>query len=170
MYTTNLHFDEILEWFKRSQYEYLLLFLPSYDTKDREFDEYIIQNQRSIDQLTGEKVAYIYADEEMKGSIFRITRRQLNRDSIRTHVDISNEVRAHYSFGLYNLPALILISKDDEYNLFPIKTQGDLDSYFKPIGIVTSFKIDYYANSIEKSRFEYLDFEEGNLRRNISYY
>lgn len=170
MYTTNLHFDEILEWFKRSQFEYLLLFLPSYDIKDREFDEYIIQNQRSIDQLTGEKVAYIYADEEMKGSIFRITRRQLNRDSIRTHVDISNEVRAHYSFGLYNLPALILISKDDEYNLFPIKTQGDLDSYFKPIGIVTSFKIDYYANSIEKSRFESLDVEEGNLRRNISYY
>ena len=78
MFTTNLHFDEILEWFKDSQFEYLLLFLPSYDTKDREFDEYIIQNQRSIDQLTGEQVAYLaYADGKMEGAIFRITKCKL---------------------------------------------------------------------------------------------
>ena len=171
MFTTNLHFDEILTWFKGSQFEYLLLFLPSYDTKDREFDDYIIQDQRSIDQLTGEQVAYLaYADEKMEESVYRITRRQLNRDSIRTHVDISNEVREHYSFGLYNLPALILISKEDEYNLFPIKTQDDLDSYFKPIGIVTSFKIDYYANKRERYRFESLDIEEESFERSISYY
>ena len=59
MFATNFHFKEILEWFDDSSFEYLLLFLPSSDTKDRKIDDYIIRNQASIDKLTGNNIAYI---------------------------------------------------------------------------------------------------------------
>lgn len=160
MFATNYHFKEILEWFACSRFEYLLLFLPSCDTKDRKIDDFIIRNQASIDELTGSNIAYIsYANMEIPNKIEHVKKLQIPPNAIRTHVYISDEVCDYYSFGKYKLPALILISRQlrKECKLFPITKETDLDVYFAPIGIITSFLHDYYRVEWNKDRYKSLE-------------
>lgn len=158
MFASNFHFKEILEWFCDSQFEYLILFLPSRDTRDRKIDDYIIRNQASIDELTGRNIAYIsYTEMDLPNEIKHVKKHQLPPNAIRTHVYISDEACDYYSFGHYKLPALILISKQLEYKLFPIASETDLDSYFAPIGIITSFLGDYHRVKWNKNRFKSLE-------------
>ena len=158
MFASNFHFKEILEWFGDSHFEYLMLFLPSRDTRDRKIDDYIIRNQASIDELTGRNIAYIsYTEMDLHNEIKHVKKHQLPPNAIRTHVYISDEVCDYYSFGHYKLPALILISKQLEYKLFPIASETDLDSYFAPIGIITSFLGDYHRVKWNKNRFKSLE-------------
>ena len=158
MLATNFHFKSILRWFENSSFEYLMLFLPSSDPKDGKLDDYIIQNQLIIDRLTGDKIAFIeYGDEKLSSKITPIRKRRLSPAEIRTHVYISNEVCDYYpELGQYNLPALILISKNLDYNLYPISSETDLDSYFTPISIVTSFIEDYQRVDRNKRQNEWL--------------
>ena len=150
MYITQLHFDKILEWFHNSQYRFLMLFLPSCDPKERIFDDYIIENQFRIDRLTGKSITYIaymngsISSEDMSDNFVRVNARRLSKREIGTHINISDEVCDKFGIEQYKLPALILISKDDTYNLYPISSETDFDSYFTLINIVTSFQKDYY--------------------------
>ena len=161
MFTTQLHFKDIIEWFQESDFEYLMLFLPSCDTKDRKLDDFIIRNQFSIDQLTGEKIVYIaYDDMNLSKPIEHVQKHRLRTETIRTQVYISNEVCSFYSIGHYELPALILISKHLEYKLYSISTETDLDSYFTPIGIVTSFLDDYHHVEWKKQQYESLEYDK----------
>ena len=152
MYITQLHFDKILEWFHNSRYEFLMLFLPSCDPKERKLDDYIIDNQNRIDKLTGGRITYIIymncsisgGDMDVSDSFVSVNKRQLSKREIGTHVNISDEVCDKFSIEQYKLPALILISKDDTYNLYPISSENDFDSYFTLINIVTTFQKDYY--------------------------
>lgn len=135
-----------------------MLFLPSRDTRDRKIDDYIIRNQASIDELTGRNIAYIsYTEMDLHNEIKHVKKHQLPPNAIRTHVYISDEVCDYYSFGHYKLPALILISKQLEYKLFPIASETDLDSYFAPIGIITSFLGDYHRVKWNINRFKSLE-------------
>ena len=144
MFVTNLHFKEILKWFINHDFEYLMLLLPSSDPNDGELDEYIIREQVTIDKLTGGKIAYIaYQKEKISRRISQIGTIRLQKDEIRTNILISDEVRHYYNIPRYNLPALILISKSLEYNLYPVSSKNDLVSYFSPISHVTSFIEDY---------------------------
>lgn len=164
MFTTNLNFTNILSWFQKSRYDYMLLFLPSCDTKDRKLDDYVIRNQYSIDWSTGKKIAYIaYQNAEFPCPIMHVKEHQLPPEAIRTHVRVSMEVCNFFHFGQYKLPALILISKTHDYELFPIKSEIDFDSYFTPIGIVTSFIDEYERVYWEKHHYESLDDEKKRL-------
>lgn len=164
MFKTPFHFQKIMTWFRQSNFEYLMLFLPSCDTKDRVFDNYIIENQHSIDWLTGDKIAYItYDNITIEESLVRVNKRPMSQNAIRTHICISDEVCKDLSIGYYNLPALILISKDLKYTLYPIKTEADLDSYFTPIGIVTSFIRDYSHVCCKERQYLSLDSDKTRL-------
>lgn len=160
MYITQLHFDKILEWFHNSRYEFLMLFLPSCDPKERIFDDYIIENQFRIDGLTGDKITYIaymdssISEENMSDNFVRVNTRRLSKREIGTHINISDEVCEKFCIEQYKLPTLILISKDDTYNLYPISTETDFDSYFTLINIVTTFRKDYYRiEEVERNLF-----------------
>lgn len=167
MFATKLHFPKILEWFQNSHYEYLMLFLPSSDTKDRELDDFIIRNQTSIDRLTGEEIAYIAYEEGLPRPFVHVKEYRLFPEAIRTHVYISNEVCKYYSIRQYKLPALILISnKDLKYNLYSISTTTELDSYFTPISIVTSFLEDYHHIDGEKRKYKSLESDKTWLIQN----
>ena len=151
MFRTNYHFEEILKWFDQESYEYLMLLLPSSDPKDSKLDEHIIREQITIDKLTGDKIAYIaYQEKKITERIGPIKTIRLQKDKIRTHTLISDEVCRHYNIPRYNLPALILITKSHECNLYPVSSENDLISYFSPISYVTSFIEDYQR--IDKNR------------------
>ena len=151
MYITQLHFEEMLEWFHNSPYRFLLLFLPSGDPKERKLDDYIIENQFRIDRLTGQRIAYLSYlksgiqknPKNLSGNTVSINERRLTKRYIGSHINISDEVCDKLHIEQYKLPALILISRDNTYNLYPISTEADFDSYFTPISIVTSFLKDY---------------------------
>ena len=160
MFRTPYHFNDILKWFKQSRFDYLMLFLPSIDTNDRKLEDYIIKNQYSIDRLTGNKIAYIvYDNVTIDDKFVRVTDRPMNLDSIRTHIRISEEVCNSLNIAQYKLPALILLSKDLKYKLYPIKTEADLDSYFTPISIVTSFLSDNHHVDWEIREYSDLDYQ-----------
>lgn len=164
MFKTPLHFHDIIKWFRQSDFEYLMLFLPSCDTKDRKYDNFIIENQYSIDHLTGDKIAYItYDTVSIKDSLVRVKERPMSRDAIRTHICISEEVCNCLNIGQYNLPSLILISKKLKYTLYPLKTEADLDSYFTPIGIITSFITDYCHVKSMKNQYLSLEHDKSRL-------
>lgn len=151
MYITQLHFEEMLEWFHNSPYEFLMLFLPSDDPIERKLDDYIIENQFRIDRLTGQRITYLSyvkngiqkSPKNLSGNTVSINERRLTKRYIGSHINISDEVCDKLNIEQYKLPALILISRDNTYNLYPISTEADFDSYFTPISIVTSFLKDY---------------------------
>lgn len=160
MYITQLHFDKILEWFHNSRYEFLMLFLPSGNPGERIFDDYIIKNQFRINQLTGKSITYIAyincsieeGDVDTSDDFVSVNTRRLSMREIGTHINISDEVCDKFGIEQFKLPALILISKDDTYNLYPISTEADFDTYFTLINTVTSFQKDYNRiNEVERN-------------------
>ena len=181
MYITQLHFDKILEWFHHSQYEFLLLFLPSGNPGERRFDDYIIENQFRINKLTGKSITYIEytkwnigeGDTDTADNPVSINTRQLSKREIRTHINISYEVCDKFCIEQYKLPALIMISKDDTYNLYPISTEDDFDTYFTLINTVTSFQKDYiniYEVERNISRLTQSPYESTDKEKILSIY
>lgn len=147
MYVTKtLNVHQIFRWFDSSNYKYLMLFLPSFNPQDRHIENYVIENQLSIDRLTGDLIAYISYDKDIDNSRFNILfyhidECSLNRNQIKSGIALSEQICDFYSIAQFELPALILISKDRkrEYTLYPISTEEEMDTYLLPLKILNSF-------------------------------
>lgn len=162
MFITNYHFNEILEWFNHSHFEFLMSFLPSCDTRERKLDDFIIQNQFRINKLAGDKIAFVVYDHKKEGDpIKNVT--ELPPNAMRSQVLLTKEISDHYSFAQYNLPALILISRTQQHTLYPISSENELDSYFASISIVTSFINDYQQVERNYQELLILDHERTHL-------
>ena len=66
--TKTLNVNQIFRWFDSTTYNYLMLFLPSFNPQDRKIEDYVIDNQMSIDRLTGDMIAYISYDKDIDDS------------------------------------------------------------------------------------------------------
>lgn len=147
MYVTKtLDVHQIFRWFDSSDYKYLMLFLPSFNPQDRHIEDYVIENQLSIDRLTGDLIAYISYDKDIDNSksnnfFFHIDECSLNRNQIKSGIALSEQICDFYSIAQFELPALILISKNRkrEYTLYPISTEAEMDTYLLPLKTLNSF-------------------------------
>ena len=142
--TLDVH--QIFRWFDSSDYKYLMLFLPSFNPQDRHIEDYVIENQLSIDRLTGDLIAYISYDKDIDNSksnnfFFHIDECSLNRNQIKSGIALSEQICDFYSIAQFELPALILISKNRkrEYTLYPISTEAEMDTYLLPLKTLNSF-------------------------------
>lgn len=162
MFTTTYTFKFILDWFHHSKFQHLVLFVCGYDTNPN-IVETIVHNQSDIDYLTGEDIAYIFFENAEKGQEPTIPQRIVNyhipKESIRQNYALAEEVCNYFHIKRYHLPALLVISKDNNYDLFPVNSTHDLNMYLQPIGIVTSFQKDY--QSIEKDISKILNLPKG---------
>lgn len=152
MFTTTLTFKSLINWFKNSEFKYLFLFVCGYDTNP-DIVESIIRNQSDIDFLTGKDIAYIYFERDnvgiMSGGVHSVANYSIPKESIRLNYAVSEEVCDYFGISRYMLPALLVVSKDGTYDLFPVKSSHELNLYLKPIGIITSFNKD--IQSIERN-------------------
>lgn len=152
MFTTTLTFNSLINWFKNSEFKYLFLFVCGYDTNP-DIVESIIHNQSDIDFLTGKDIAYIYFERDnvgiMSWGVRSVANYNIPKESIRLNYAVSEEVCDYFGISRYMLPALLVVSKDGTYDLFPVKSSHELNLYLQPIGIITSFKKD--IQSIERN-------------------
>ena len=144
--TKTLNVNQIFRWFDSTTYNYLMLFLPSFNPQDRHIEDYVIENQLSIDRLTGDLIAYISYDKDIDNSksnnfFFHIDECSLNRNQIKSGIALSEQICDFYSIAQFELPALILISKNRkrEYTLYPISTEAEMDTYLLPLKTLNSF-------------------------------
>lgn len=138
-----------------------MLFLPSFNPQDRKIEDYVIDNQMSIDRLTGDMIAYISYDKDIDDSslnslFYHIDECRLKKDQIKTGIALSEQICDFYSIGQFELPALILISKNREYSLYPISSESDMDTYMLPLKTLNSYIKD--ASALERRRNAIKDF------------
>lgn len=144
MFTAQMNFQQIWEWFKDSKFQNLIMFLPSLNLNDSVLDEHIIKNQNVIDCLTGDHTAFIYINDMVckKNTIGSIRNNNIPRGIIRCGYDVTSEMTTYFHIPSYKLPAIIVIDKHNNHKLYPIKTKQQLDLLFTPIGIITSYRRD----------------------------
>ena len=80
MLVTPLVFSQVLErFYKQHQYEYMLLFVSSFDGKDRDIIQGIVDNAKRIDRITGDRICFFYFIENrhdwMNDSLIRWVKR-----------------------------------------------------------------------------------------------
>lgn len=156
-----LNVNQIFRWFDSTTYSYLMLFLPSFNPQDRKIEDYVIDNQMSIDRLTGNTIAYISYDKEIDNSRFNnlfyhIDEYRLKKNQIKTGIALSEQICDYFSISQFELPALILISKDKDYSLYSISSESDMDTYMLPLKTLNSFIKD--VSSFERKRNAIKDF------------
>lgn len=159
--TKTLNVNQIFRWFDLTTYNYLMLFLPSFNPQDRKIEDYVIDNQMSIDRLTGDMIAYISYDKDIDDSrlnslFYHIDECRLKKEQIKTGIALSEQICDFYSIGQFELPALILISKNREYSLYPISSESDMDTYMLPLKTLNSYIKD--ASALERRRNAIKDF------------
>ena len=159
--TKTLNVNQIFRWFDSTTYNYLMLFLPSFNPQDRKIEDYVIDNQMSIDRLTGDMIAYISYDKDIDDSrlnslFYHIDECRLKKEQIKTGIALSEQICDFYSIGQFELPALILISKNREYSLYPISSESDMDTYMLPLKTLNSYIKD--ASALERRRNAIKDF------------
>ncbi len=142
MLSTYLSFSDIQRWFSTSPYEYLMMFLPV-SGEGTDIVEYVRQRQHDINCLTGDRIAYIYfhADHNQPNPIMGV-HSWMPPESILCNYVVAEDACKYYHFRRYNLPAILLIPKNGTCELFSIRNLNDLNSYFSPIGIITSYLRD----------------------------
>ena len=138
-----------------------MLFLPSFNPQDRKIEDYVIDNQMSIDRLTGDMIAYISYDKDIDDSrlnslFYHIDECRLKKEQIKTGIALSEQICDFYSIDQFELPALILISKNREYSLYPISSESDMDTYMLPLKTLNSYIKD--ASALERRRNAIKDF------------
>ena len=154
--TKTLNVNQIFRWFDSTTYNYLMLFLPSFNPQDRKIEDYVIDNQMSIDRLTGAMIAYISYDKDIDDSrlnslFYHIDECRLKKEQIKTGIALSEQICDFYSIGQFELPALILISKNREYSLYPISSESDMDTYLLPLNTLNSYIKDVWGLRIRKN-------------------
>ena len=159
--TKTLNVNQIFRWFDLTTYNYLMLFLPSFNPQDRKIEDYVIDNQMSIDRLTGDMIAYISYDKDIDDSrlnslFYHIDECRLKKEQIKTGIALSEQICDFYSIDQFELPALILISKNREYSLYPISSESDMDTYMLPLKTLNSYIKD--ASALERRRNAIKDF------------
>lgn len=61
MHVTSLNFKEILtRFYNQENYDFLLLFVSSFDGSDREILRKIVDNANRIDRITGSQICFFY--------------------------------------------------------------------------------------------------------------
>lgn len=61
MYVTTLNLDEVLSrFYNQTRFEFLLLFVSSFDNKDEDILRKVVDKARRIDRITGARMCFSY--------------------------------------------------------------------------------------------------------------
>ncbi len=154
MFVTTLNFSQVLErFYEENKYDFLLLFVSSFDGKDKEILERIVDNANRIDRITGERICFFYFIQERFDSMNeKITRwvrnlsdkQSLYGEGVNVTMETSDDICNHFGILRSYLPAFILVPKDrrEEAQVISVKDYQDLESLLSPLNTLNSYLFD----------------------------
>ena len=154
MFVTTLNFSQVLEWFyEENKYDFLLLFVSSFDGNDKEILKQVVDNAKRIDKITGERICFFYFVQDLFDSMNeKITRcvrnlpnwQPLYGEGVSITMETSDDICSHFGLLRSYLPAFILVPKNrrEEPQIISIKDYQDLESLLSPLNTLNSYLFD----------------------------
>ena len=158
MYITVLKFNEVLDWFYNQQdYKFMLLFVSSFDYKDKNIVKEIVDNARRIDRLTGKEICFFYfvedryeigaANDATDKLMYRIMSMDIGSmygAGVSVTMETADDICKHFDVRFSSLPAFILLDRQNakDSSLFSVREYSDLELFLTPINIVHGYLED----------------------------
>lgn len=159
MNITILKFHKLLDWFNSSEFQYLMVFISSYEDSDKDIVQHYLDKSVLIDRQTGNSICFIHfldnpaimanKNRSRKDLIFHIFSdtgmsikdKEFGYTGLKATYQACEDICSYYSIPKYLLPAIILVpkQKDRTYSIFPIKSVSDFDSFMRPIKLMNDF-------------------------------
>jgi len=175
MFFTRLKFSQILDRFynhkildgsHQERYDFLLLFVSSFDGNDINIISKVVDNAKRIDRITGKRICFFYfidrdCSENELNEIEWIARygrtATLFDMGAQTTVETADDICRHFGLLRSQLPAFLLINQKREVELFSIQDYQDFERFLSPLNIIHSYNED---KELILSRYE-------SIKRNI---
>ena len=154
MFVTTLNFSQVLErFYEENKYDFLLLFVSSFDGNDKEILKQVVDNAKRIDKITGERICFYYFIQDLFDSMNeKITRcvrnlpnwQPLYGEGVSITMETSDDICSHFGLLRSYLPAFILVPKNrrEEPQIISIKDYQDLESLLSPLNTLNSYLFD----------------------------
>ena len=154
MFVTPLNIEQVLDWFyHQSNYEFMLLFVSSFDGKDRIILKEIVDNAKRIDRITGNKICFFYfikdAYDSMNESLTRWVKNisdwtPLYGEGVSVTMETADDICHHFGILRSTLPAFILVGKDkwEKNKVFTIQDYNDFERFLTPLNILHAYVDD----------------------------
>ena len=181
MNITTLTFKQVLqEFYSQDKYEFMLLFVSSYDGKDKDILEEIVRNAKIIDQTTGKKISFYYFINKENAimdempfrpvlDIMGFGRQPLYEQGIEATMDTALEICDHFRILRTKLPAFILVDKNinGEPQIFSIEKYDDIESFLNPLNFIHSYIKDRedLTKNPQVTDTDIESFEESSIKR-----
>lgn len=179
MYCTPLSFSIVHKWFQEeSRFNYLCLFVSSYDTNDIDIVKDIYSHKMQIDRITGSDICFLFftsspikLDKRNESfMLYQVNEFHQNQDlnevtlndlrcgmGLETSIEVSEDVCKEFNIFRADLPAFIFVEKGKYHSplVYSVKTYEDFDFLLKPINAVNSFisdlnNLDFLLNKVER--------------------
>lgn len=154
MFVTTLNFSQVLErFYEENKYDFLLLFVSSFDGNDKGILKQVVDNAKRIDKITGERICFYYFIQDLFDSMNeKITRcvrnlpnwQPLYGEGVSITMETSDDICSHFGLLRSYLPAFILVPKNrrEEPQIISIKDYQDLESLLSPLNTLNSYLFD----------------------------
>lgn len=151
MLVTSLKFKDIIERFhQQDKYKFMLLFVSSFDGKDKIILKEILDNANRIDRITGNQICFFYfiknryddMNEKLTRWIMKYPDwKPLYGEGVLITMQTSDDICSHFRILRSNLPAFILIDKNEtiKHKIYPINDFNDLENFLTPLNILHNF-------------------------------
>lgn len=148
MFVTPLKFEQVLErFYNQSRFDFLLLFVSSFDGNDCKILNKVVDNAKRIDSITGERICFFYfikdSFDEMNEEITRWVRNisdweNLYGEGVGITMETADDICSHFGILRSHLPAFILVNRDThkEPCLFSIQDYNDFESILTPLNVL----------------------------------
>ncbi len=157
MFVTPLNIEQVLDrFYNQNKYELMLLFVSSFDGKDRIILKEIVDNAKRIDRITGDRICFFYfikdTFDSMNESLTRWGKnlsdwKPLYGEGVSVTMETADDICQHFGILRSNLPAFILISKNrrEEPQIFSIRDYNDFESFLTPLNILHAYVDDRHT-------------------------
>lgn len=154
MFVTPLNIEQVLDrFYNQNKYELMLLFVSSFDGKDRFILKEIVDNAKRIDRITEDRICFFYFIQDtvdsMNETLTRWVKKQsdwkpLYGEGVSVTMETVNDICRHFSILRSSLPAFILVGKNrrEEPQIFSIHKYNDFESFLTPLNILHAYVDD----------------------------
>ena len=174
MFTAECDYNQIYDWFQGSQFEQMFFFVSSYDYKDIAISQAVVDNAVRIDRITGNRICYLHFCENtttispdmqtQQPLVCRAINQERLMDDVglTASIKVADQVCERYHILRFNLPAFIMIDKQDNCSIYSVNDYEDFERILSPINLINDFLQDKealpannYTDAVENLRWQY---------------
>lgn len=165
MFVTSLSFGEIINrFYLQDDYDFLLLFVSSFDGSDADILRKVVDNAKRIDRITGSQICFFYFVEDRYDWMNERLTRWVNEipsyaplygQGVNVTMNMADEICQYFGLLRSYLPAFILIERRDRNaRIYSIQNYIDFEAFLTPLNIIHSYIEDkeYILKQFEQNR------------------